>query len=105
MPSEWSETAALGDVPDSTSFRTTGLDARSVMTQTPCPARDAARSDAAQMRDPGFLFAASNRGPGSAAHHFAKLMLRGARDTAERKFSHSTLPAAICAAASRTTRS
>src|SRR6266567_5820318 len=31
MPSEWSDAAALGDAPDSTSFRTTGLDARSVI--------------------------------------------------------------------------
>src|SRR5437588_6480737 len=31
MPSEWSDAAALGDVPDSTSFRTTGFDARSVI--------------------------------------------------------------------------
>ena len=56
-----------------------------------CPARGAApqarlrasstRYGAAlQMRDPGFL-KLGNRGPGSAAHHFAALMLRRARDT------------------------
>src|SRR5439155_17079178 len=34
---------------------------------------------APQMRGPGYF--AANRGPGSAAHHFAALVLRCARDT------------------------
>ena len=43
-----------------------------------CPARAAARSAAAQMRNHGCFGTTTNRGPGSAAHRFA---LRCARDT------------------------
>ena len=45
-----------------------------------CPGRGAASlDDAPQTRDPGFF--ADNRGPGSAVHHFAALVLHRVRDT------------------------
>jgi hypothetical protein len=45
--------------------------------RTPCPGRNAARSDALLIRDPGFL-RFSNRDPASAVHRFT---LHRVRDT------------------------
>src|SRR5437660_1313160 len=43
-----------------------------------CPGRDAARSVAAQTRDPGFFSKRTNRGPGSAMHRYALHCVRDA---------------------------